>query len=262
MIELFYTVLYQPLLNALIFIYNYLPYHDLGLAIIILTIIIKIVLFWPSLSAIKSQKALQDTQPALEELKRKYKNDKEEMGRQLMKFYKDNKVNPFSSCLPLLIQLPILLALYQVFFSGLKLDAATGLLMPDQINYLYGYLQDIYRITPLNTMFLGFVDMAKNHNIILALLTGIAQFFQTKTLSTLKPPIKSKGAKDENMMVMMNKQMLYLMPLMTIYFGYTFPAGLSLYWLTNTLFTLVQQLIFFRYKKKIDLKDAAKPKTA
>lgn len=260
MMELFYTYLYEPLFNALIYIYNVVPYHDIGLAIIIITILIKIILFWPSLSALRSQKALQDTQPALEAIKKKYKGDKEEMGKQLMKFYKDNKVNPFSSCLPLLIQLPILITLYRVFFTGLAVDAETGILAADQLEHLYGFLRDIYTTTPLNTMFLGFVDMAKSHNIYLAVLAGLAQFFQTKTLQAKKPAVKTKGSKDEGMAAMMNKQMLYFMPIITVVFGYQFPAGVTLYWLTNTLFSLGQQLYFFNYKKKLTDKEIADKK--
>ncbi len=258
MTEIFNTVLYEPLLNGLIYIYHYFPWHDIGLAIIILTIIIKLILFWPSLSALKAQKSLQDVQPKMEEIKRKYKDNKEEMGRQLMSFYKVNKVNPFSSCLPLLIQLPILLALYRVFFRGLSLDPQTGFLAAEQVGHLYGYLRDIYSQTVLNTTFLGLVDMAKNHNIILAVLAGLAQFFQTKTLSRKKAVVQTKGSRDENLAAMMNKQMLYVMPVITIVFGYQFPAGVTLYWLTNTLFTLGQQLYFFNYKKKLTKTDAVK----
>ncbi len=261
MIELFYTVLYEPLFNALIFIYNIIPYHDIGIAIILLTIGIKTILFWPSLAGLKSQKALQDIQPQMDEIKKKYKNDKEEMGRQLMKMYSDNKVNPFSSCLPLIIQLPILIALYRVFFGGLDLDPETGILLTEQVNHLYGYLRDIYSTTPLNTTFLGFIDLAKTHNIYLALLAGAAQFFQTKTLTSKKPAVKTKGSKDEGMAAMMNKQMMYFMPIITVVFGYQFPAGVTLYWLTNTAFSLGQQLIFLRVKKDMNKPDETKPVT-
>lgn len=255
MIELFNTVLYEPLLNALIFLYHYIPIHDIGFAIIALTIVIKLILFVPSMSSIKSQKALQDTQPKLEELKKKYKDNKEELSKQLIKFYKDNKVNPFSSCLPLIIQLPILIALYRVFFNGLQMDPETGLLAADQIEHLYSYLKDIYNSTQINTMFLGFVDLSKSKNIILAVMAGAAQFWQSRMLLARKPAIKSKGAKDENIAAMMNKQMIYFMPLITIFFGYQFPAGLTLYWLVSTFFMVAQQYYFFKKDKKDKDKD-------
>lgn len=248
MIEIFNVALYEPLFNGLIYLQHILPGKDIGLAIIILTIIIKIILFFPSLSSIKSQKSLQVTQPKIEALREKYKDNKEELGRQLMRFYKENKVNPLSSCFPLLIQLPILIALYQVFFGGLTQDPETGILVTDQLQHLYGYLKDIYSTTPINTMFLGFVDMAKKGNIPLAILAGAAQFWQGRMMATRKSPIKAPGSKDENRTAALNRQMLYFMPLITVYFGYTFPAGLALYWVISTLFTIGQQYYFFRKK--------------
>ena len=250
MVELFYTVLYEPLLNGLLLIYTYLPWQDMGIAIIILTIIIKLILFYPNYKALAAQKRLQETQPKLEALKKKYKNNKEEQGKQLIQFYKKNKVNPFSSCLPLLIQLPILIALYRVFFSGIQIDPDTGLLIQEQIDHLYPFLQSIYSTTPINTTFLGIVELTQNHNIVLAVLAGAAQFVSSKLLYSKKAPIKTKGAKDENMTAMINKQMLYFMPLITVVFGYQFPAGVTLYWLTNTLFTLGQQLIMLKMHDK------------
>jgi len=115
---MFQTFFYQPILNLLVFLYNIVPGNDLGLAIIALTIIIKLILLPLSKKSLKSQKALQDLQPKVEELKRKYKGKKEELGRAMMGLYKDNKVNPMSSCLPLLIQMPFLYAVFWVFRDG------------------------------------------------------------------------------------------------------------------------------------------------
>lgn len=247
MTELFNTVLYEPMFNALIWLYHVIPYKDLGFSIILLTILIKLVLFWPALSALKAQKQLQDTQPKIAELKEKYKDNKEELGRQLMSFYKTNKVNPFSSCLPLLIQLPILIALYKVFFGGLQTDATTGILVSDQVAHLYGWLREVYATTPLNTTFLGFVHLSETHNIYLAVLAGAAQFWQAKMLSTKRAALKTSGAKDEDLAAAMNKQMLYVLPVITVIFGYQFPAGVTLYWLATTGFTVLQQLYFLKW---------------
>lgn len=248
MVSIFYTVLYNPLFNTLMYLYGVFG-NDLGIAIIVLTLAIKILLFAPSLSSIKAQKALQETQPKLEAIKKKYQNDKEELGKQLMKFYKENKVNPFSSCLPLLIQLPILIALYRVFFGGLSTDPTTGYLMADQLQHLYGPLREMYSNTAIHTQFLGFVDLAKKGNYVLAILSGLAQFFTSRMMSRKKPaPVKTPGAKDENMTAAINKQMLYFLPIITIVFGIQFPAGVTLYWLVSTLFTFLQQLYFFRKK--------------
>lgn len=248
----FNTVLYEPLFNLLIWLYDVIPGNDLGIAIIILTLIIKLVLFYPSLKGLRSQKELQDMQPKLEEIKKKYADDKEELGRQIMNFYKVHKVNPFSSCLPLLIQLPILWALFKVFFGGLATDPATGLLVADQLQHLYGPLQDVYAVTPVEHTFLNWVNLAESKNIVLAVLAGLTQFMQARMMSTKRAAVKSKGAKDEDMTAAINKQMLYLLPIMTVIFGYQFPAGVTLYWLASTLFTWIQQLIFLKEKKKMN----------
>jgi YidC/Oxa1 family membrane protein insertase len=249
MANFFNTVLYEPLFNGLIYIYDILPWKDLGIAIIILTLIIKFLLYLPSRSSIKAQKTLQETQPKLDAIKAKYKDNREEMGKQLMNFYKENKVNPFSSCLPLLIQLPILIALYRVFFGGLTTDGETGVLVADQVQHLYGYLKDVYTNTPINSMFLGFVDLADKGNYVLAFIAGGLQYLQGKMMMRKKPEISSKGSQDEGKAAAMNRQMMYIMPVITVIFGIQFPAGLTLYWAVSTLFQVVQQYIIFNSKK-------------
>lgn len=258
MFAFFHTILYEPMFNALLFLYKEIPGIDLGIAIILLTIAIRIILFWPFLSSIKAQKGLQEIQPKLNEIKKKYADNKEEQSKQLMNFYKENKVNPFSSCLPLLIQLPILWALYRVFYNGLNgIDGTTGLLSADQLQNLYGYLRDFFATNAISTKFLGFIDLAATKNIYLAFLAGLAQFFQSRMMLAKKAPKdmpNTKGARDEKMTAMMGKQMMYFMPLITVVFGYQFPAGLTLYWLTNTLLMIIQQALFVRPAKDKDKK--------
>lgn len=236
MAQLFTTILYQPLLNLLVFFYNLIPGHDLGIAIIILTIVIKLALYPLSHQSIKSQKALQDLQPKMEALKKQYKDDKEKLAKEMMALYKNEKVNPFSSCLPLLIQLPFLIAVFQVFRTGLD---------PASLNLLYPFVQNPGQLNPIS---FGLIDLAKP-NIILAVLTGASQFWQTKMLTTKRPPKAMPGAKDEDMMAMMNKQMLYFMPIMTVVIGVSLPAGLVLYWFLTTLLTVFQQQIMFKKKE-------------
>lgn len=239
MIKLFNLILYQPLLNLLVWLYNILPGHDLGLAIIILTIIIRLIL-WPlSQQSVKAQKSLQELQPKLKDLQRKYKNDKQKLAMATMQLYRENKINPFASFIPILIQLPILIAVYQVFWKGLK---ATEL-------SLYSF---IHNPGTLNVLAFGFLDLAKP-NLILAIITGIVQYWQTKMLVQKKPPqefVKKDGAKDENMMVVMNRQMSFMMPAFTIFIGITLPSGLMLYWLIGLLLTILQQKIVFRSKNE------------
>ncbi len=244
--EIFNTALVQPLLNALMFLYKVIPGHDLGVAIILLTVVIRGILYIPSLSSIKSQRNLQEIQPKLNEIKKKYKDNREEMGRQLMKFYKENKVNPFSSCLPLLIQLPILFALFRVFYAGLAIDAETGLLAEDTLNNLYGPLKDYFTATTVNTTFLGFISLTNVGNWGLALLSGALQFVQSRMLLSKKGPKGMPGAKDENMAAQTSKTMTYLFPVMIVIIGMRLPTGLILYWVAATLFAIVQQFIYFK----------------
>ena len=119
MIQLFNTLLYQPIFNLLVFIYNIIPGHDIGVAIILLTVIIKLALYPFSLQSIKAQKSMRDLQPKIDELKKKLKGQKDVLAREMMQLYKREKINPMSSCLPLLIQFPFLIAVYRVFRAGL-----------------------------------------------------------------------------------------------------------------------------------------------
>src|SRR3989338_7982792 len=112
---LFNEILYRPLFNAVVFIYNILPGHDFGLAIIVLTTLIRIAFFPLSIKTVRSQKALSQLNPKLQEIKQKFKNDKTAQSAETMKIYKENNINPLAGCLPLLIQLPIIFALYQAF---------------------------------------------------------------------------------------------------------------------------------------------------
>lgn len=237
MANIFQTIFYQPILNLLVFLYNVIPGHDIGLAIIAMTIIIKLALLPLSKQSIKSQKALQDLQPKIDELKKKLANNKEAQAKAMMDLYKQEKVNPFSSCLPLLIQLPFLWAVFRVFRDGLN-GASLALVYPF-----------ITRPETINHISFGLVDLSKP-NVVLAVLAGLAQFWQAKMMTTKRAEVKNGAAKDEDMMAIMNKQMLYIMPVLTVFIGITLPGGLSLYWFTLTMLTALQQLYIFKKKSK------------
>src|SRR5262245_45876384 len=187
MLDMLNTIIYQPIFNSLLLLQKTLPGNELGFAIIILPVAIKGLLFTPSLTAIRASRQLQELQPKLKAIQEKYKNDKEQLAREQMKLYKDSKVNPLSSCLPTILQLVVFIYLYQVFINGLKIDAE-GLLQADQMKNVYPALRDYFSHNPINTMFLNFVNMAANHNIILAVLAGASQFWQTKMLAAPKEP--------------------------------------------------------------------------
>ena len=237
MIELFKTILYEPFLNLLVFFYNVIPGHDLGISIIFLTLSIKLLLLPLSMKAVKGQKELKELQPKLDEIKKKYAKEKEKQTKAIMNLYKENKVNPFSSCLPLLIQLPILIAVFQVFRTGL-----TETNLP-----VYSF---IHNPGVLNTIGFGFLALSAP-SIFLAVITGIAQYIQASMLSSVSPiksVAKKEGAKDEGMMTTMNKQMKFMMPVMTIIIGSNLPSGLMIYWLIGIVFTILEQKIIFKRK--------------
>jgi len=241
MLEIYNTVLYQPLFNLLVWLYNVVPGNDIGLAIIALTILIRIVLFPLYYQSIKSQRALQELQPKVEALKKKYKDEKEKMAQELMVLYKNEKVNPFSSCLPLLVQIPFLIAVYSVFRSGLNSGS---------LEMLYPFVANPGHIDSIS---FGFIDLALP-SYTLALLAGAAQFVQTKMMLTRKPPLingkEIEGSQDEKMMSAVNKQMVYFMPFLTVIIGMTLPAGLTLYWFITTALMALQQLWMFNMKKQ------------
>ncbi|KPJ54668.1 hypothetical protein AMJ47_03895 [Parcubacteria bacterium DG_72] len=229
-IQTFNLILYQPLFNALVLLYLYLPGHDFGIAVIVLTILIKLILYPLGSQAIRYQKALSALQPKMKEVQQKFKNDKEGQAKAMMKLYKTEKVNPFSGCLPLLVQLPILIGLFQVFLRGFG---------ETQLEFLYNFVPHPGQI---NTSFLGIVDLAEA-SIVLAVLTGLAQFFQTKMV-TAQQKTSSKGSLGFSQM--MQKQMLFFFPLFIVFILWRLPAAIALYWLTTTLFTIGQQYIILK----------------
>lgn len=250
MLEILKIIFFEPVLNLLVFLYSTISFQDLGIAIILLTIIIKALLLPLSQKSIKVQRSMQEIQPEIEEIKNKYKDNKEEQGRALMRLYKEKKVNPFSSCLPLIIQLPFLIAVFQVFRSGIDKN----------LDLVYPFLANFQPET-INYIAFGFLDLEKP-NIVLAVLAGAAQFWQAKMMMNIKKQKKVENnegdkKKVEGMAEMMSKQMLYVMPVLTVIIGSQLPGGLTLYWLVVTLLTAAQQLyVFKKLNKEKELNNA------
>ena len=228
MLALFNEILYRPFFNAVIFLYNILPGNDFGLAIVVLTVIIRIILSPLTVKTVKSQKALAAINPKIKEIKDKFKNDNATQSAEIMKLYKENNINPMAGCLPLIIQLPILIALYRAFIAGFK---------PESLSMLYGFITNPGHIEKIS---FGFIDIStKSHP--LAILSGISQFMQLKTNSSIS------GTNDpKDQIQALNKQMLYFFPVMIIIIGWNLPAGLVLYWLTTTAFSILEQMYIKR----------------
>lgn len=228
-----FTVLYQPIFNVFVFLYS--TVGDIGVAIILMTILVKLVLYPFTIAGIRAQKSLTDMQPKMDAIRAAHKGNQQKIAEETMKLYKEHKVNPFGSCLPLLVQVAISIALYYVLRDGLT---------SDNFSALYSFVPNPGHINPVS---FGLFDLSKGGNYVLALLAGAAQFWQAKMMMRKRPP-KGAGAeaKDEDLAAIMNKQMLYVMPVLTVVIGSRLPAGLALYWFVSTLLTALQQLIVFR----------------
>ncbi|MEI6039943.1 MAG: YidC/Oxa1 family membrane protein insertase [Candidatus Berkelbacteria bacterium] len=236
MLHLLKTVLYYPLFNALMFLVFIIPDHNVGWAIIGLTVIIRLILLPSSLDASRQQKRMQEIQPELQAIQEKYKDDKQKQAEVLAQFYKDNKINPLGSCLPLLLQLPILIILYYVFKNGLDMS---------RFALLYSWVP---KPDMIQTMFFG-LDLAKPDKWVLPILAGLLQFYQGYQVAP-----KTKPGEQPEMAQMISKQMLYMMPIFTIFIAGRFPAALPLYWIITTLFAIGQQWWVGRENPKSEVK--------
>jgi len=241
-ISFFNIVLYQPLFNGLIVLYQYLPGNDFGIAVIVLTILIRLALYPLGVKGIKIQKTMSELQPKIKEIQEKFKDNKQEQAKATMELFQKEKVNPFSGCLPILVQLPILIALYRVFWKGLQ---------PEQLVYIYSFIPSPEAINPY---FLGIINLAEPC-IFLAFLAGILQFFQTKIISPKKQKNKKTISKSKNkdqmagLQDMMSKQTLYFFPIFTVIILWTMPSAIGLYWIVFTLFAIIQQYLILKPNK-------------
>lgn len=237
-------ILFRPLLNLLIGITDILPGHTVGGAIIIVTVIVRLILLPSFLHQgrvmQKNQEKMKAVQAQLAEAKKKHQNDKAKHAEETMRIYKEAGINPASGCLPLVIQLPILIALYRVFFSGLT---------PDTYHFLYSFVP---HPSTINFAFFGLT--LSSPSLLLGIIAGILQFIQMRFLAP--QPQAQPGASDETaaMMASMQKNMMYIFPVMTVFIALRLPAALALYWAISTLFGIAQQ-----YAVKRSLKLTSNP---
>lgn len=228
---MFNLLFFKPILNLMVFLYNTIPGNDLGVVIIVLTIIIRLLLYPLSKNAIKSQKQIQEVQPIINQIKIEYKDNKEELNKKVIELYKERKINPFSSCLPLLIQIPFFIAVYQVF--QVKLETIS-------VSQLYSF---IHLPTTINYIAFGFLDLSVK-NFYIAILAGIAQYWQVKMIN--KKNINQNQVDANDISAIMNKQMMYFFPVLIMVISMTLPAGLAFYLLVSSLFTIGQQYWIYR----------------
>lgn len=237
MITLFNTLLYEPLYNGLILLVSISPGVNMGLAIVVLTIIVKSLILPLSHKSVKTQAKIRELDPHIKEIKAKKMTDKQEEARQVMSLYKEHGVNPFSGCLLFLVQIPVIFALYWVFWKGISFNP--------EILYSYVTWPD-----GISMNFLGIDILGKSY--VLALLAGVSQFFQIKLSMPIPKIIKDapKSFKDE-LARSMSIQMRYVMPVIVTVVAYTISSAVALYWVTSNVFSVGHELIVKRNSRKI-----------
>ena len=200
----------------------------------LLTLVIKLILIGPNHKALKAQKSLQKIQPELDKVKEKYKGNQQKIASETMAIWKKHKVNPLGSCLPMLIQFPVMIALFYVVKVGLS---------PNNIHLLYEPLKN-FDLALIDPIFLSILDLTKINSFVLPLIVGGLQFFQMKLSFALKKDkVKEKTKTDKaNQMQTMNKMMTYTLPVMIAFFTATMPAAVGIYWGVSTLFGIAQQV--------------------
>jgi len=234
---MFQTFLINPLFNALVVFYNTIAYQDLGLAIIFLTVAIRIIFLPLFYKSAKNQILIQRLQPELNKIQHDHKDNKEKQAQAMMELYKKHNVNPFSGFFMIFIQLPILIALYQVFLSGFSIE---------MFKDLYSFVS---APSEINSFLFGLIDLKKG-SILMVSLAAAAQYFQ----GSLALPKTVKG-KELSPAESIGRQMVYFGPLLTILILGKLPAAIGLYWLVTSVFSVVQQIYINR---TIDLKGEKK----
>jgi len=238
MFSAFYnTVFYKPLLNGLVLLVDRLPLHDIGIAIILLTLVVRFIIFPFTHKSTTTQIKIKHIEPELKDIKEKHKGDQQTQARKTMELYRKHGINPLSGFLTLLVQLPIIFALYKVFMGGANFDTAK----------LYSFVSAPESI---NTIFLGLIDMTQR-SYFLAFLAAITQFFQMKLALPPLSKIKQGDTFKDNMARSMNLQMKYIMPIFIFFIAMKFSSALALYWTTMNVFAIVHEAIVRNKAAKI-----------
>ena len=236
--NIFDQVFYQPLFNALVLIYKFIPGNDLGIAVLLLTLLIKALLYPLNLKSLKSQEVILKLEPKIKEIKKKFKDDKERIAKETLELYQKEKINPFSGIFLVLIQFPVLFALYGVFSKSI---------FTSDFSRLYSFIPDPGEI---KTTFLT-IDLARP-DFALAAFVGILQFFQARIQFSKKTNLSTE-TKTKNLpgfSEVLNKQMLYFFPAFTFFILLKVPSAISLYLIASTAFAILQKIYVQKTKSK------------
>jgi YidC/Oxa1 family membrane protein insertase len=231
---MFHTYLINPIYNAFVYLIGVMPHGDVGLAIIAMTLLVRIIFYPLFTSSIKTQMGMQAIQGQLDEINTKYKDNAEERGRRTMELFKQYNVRPFSAFLALLVQIPVFIALYYAFFHvGLPTIAA---------DLLYPF---VHVPAEVSTNFFGIVDLLGKHNIILALIVGGLQFAVVR-LSLVRTKNAASATQSQKAQELQKQMMLYFLPALIGVVSYTLPAAAGLYFAVGSLISLAQEWIIQR----------------
>ena len=222
---IFHTFFFDPLYNILIVLFNTLPIVDAGTIVILLTLLVRAIIFPLSRKAVLTQVKMAEIAPDLALIKEKYKDKTEEQAKQTLALYKDKGVNPFSGILVIIIQIPIIFALYQIFLHFPEVNSEV----------LYSFVNVPEHI---NTTFLGFIDITAK-NIPIALLAAISTFIQLH-FSTKGQPKPKGDSFGDNLTRSMQAQMKYFFPVIVFFISYHISGVIALYWLTTNVFSVIQ----------------------
>lgn len=222
-------IIYRPLFNSLAFLTGIVPYHDIGIAIILLTIIVRIIIFPLTHRSLITQIKMKELEPEINKIRETHKDKADEQGKKIMELYKEHGVNPLSGCFLLLIQLPILIALYRLFWKGLLVNGN-----------LYFFVK---MPASIQTHFLGLIDLSIP-NWPLAFLAAATQYIQMKLSN---PTIPKKGTNmQEEMSRAFAIQATYIFPALIFLISIKFPAALPLYWTFSNLFATLHEAVVRR----------------
>lgn len=237
--DIWHGLFFDPIYNALVFLIDVVPGGDVGLAIVLLTIVVKLILLPLSLKAAKTQYVMRTIEPRVRELRDRYKDNREMLARKTMDLYRDAGVNPFASILLVIIQIPIIIALYLAVFSG------GGIRLPEiNTGLLYSFVPSP---DSASMLFLGILDIA-GRSLPLALLAGVTQFIHTHlSLPPSKP--KQDGEKPsfkDDFARSMQIQMRYVLPIIIFFIAYTISAAIALYFVVSNLVSIGQEFVVRR----------------
>ena len=237
---MFNLFVYQPLYNGLVFLINIIPWADAGIVVVVFTVLVKLILFPLSKKAVVTQLKMKKIEPELKLLKEKYTN-KQKQARQIMLFYKEKGVNPFSSFFLILIQLPIIFGLYKIFLNP-NLTVINSTL-------LYSFVAAPHTI---NMLLFGLIDISQK-SLILAIFAGVSSYFQVQFSVPALPKKESKDKPSfkDDFVRSMNIQMRYFFPLLAFFISWNISGAIALYWITSNLFTIGQEVVVRRKLENI-----------